>query len=81
MKHAVFGIAAFIALIGCGDAPSGTDRCGGKCVDDEQCVPVEITVTGPQCGMFQVCKRPGNACVSPAKMTPLEDPLDGRGPQ
>lgn len=67
-----FALGGFLG--GCGDAPSGsgTDRCGGRCTGNEQCVAVLVTATGPQCGVFPTCKVPGNACVDPAKMTPLQ---------
>lgn len=74
----VIGLALWFALGGflggCGDAPggSGTSRCNNLCKGNEQCVPVLVTATGPQCGVFPTCKVPGNACIDPAKMTPLQ---------
>lgn len=61
-------LAAALGLIGCGDAPTGADRCGGRCKGHEQCALTKIELTGPACYPSTSCTSYGFACVDPANV-------------
>jgi hypothetical protein len=59
-----FALGGFLG--GCGDAPAGADRCGGKCKGPEQCALTKIELTGPACYPSSSCTSYGFTCVDPA---------------
>lgn len=59
-------LIATTLVIGCGDAPTGADRCGGKCKGHEQCSLTKVELSGPACYPATSCTAYGFACVDPA---------------